>query len=117
MSDQLKNKLEQFEVLPPPGVWDSIASELKDANPLLSLSQKMYDHELSPPTMAWNNIKSALPLLPGGENEAPIRSIKKPLYKLTVAATILGVVLLGSLYLYNNNIIKKSLFANQRLGS
>lgn len=106
MAEPLKNKLVNFEVLPPSGVWNNIAYELKEINKFSFISQKMYDYEIVPPENTWqaihltlhNNIKAPFQL--------PVRRIKRPVYKIMAAAAMLGVILLGALYFFNNSSYK-----------
>ncbi len=61
MSEQLKHKMQQWEVQPPPGCWDVIASRLDDVIPLPSA--KLYHLEM-PPLCCLNAITGTLINLP-----------------------------------------------------
>ena len=94
MSDPLKNKMFNYEVTPPEGVWKNVASNLQESNEYLALSAKMYDVEVMPPATSWAAISQAL------GNEQPIRArpVRRLIFKLAAAAVLLGVILTGSLY-------------------
>src|SRR4051812_10062850 len=99
MSDHLKNKISNYEVLPPDGTWNNIAAELHESNELLPLAKRMYDYEVSPPTSAWKNISA---ILINGTNpvaSVPVKSMNSLVVKITAAAAVIGVILIGSLFL------------------
>jgi len=100
MSELLKNKIQNHEVLPPPGVWKNIASELMDTNNYLNVSRKMYDFELTPPASAWSNITESLKDTATDRGIAPVKRMNS---LFAAAAVFVGVILLGSLFFLNNN--------------
>ncbi|MBK7099150.1 MAG: hypothetical protein IPH58_13370 [Sphingobacteriales bacterium] len=55
-----KNKIYNFEITPPPGVWDKIAQELNEWDEVKSVSQKLQNFELPAPTIAWEKINQEL---------------------------------------------------------
>jgi hypothetical protein len=55
MSNQLQNKLLQYEANPPEGVWNKIAASI-EGNISFSLSQKLYQYEEEPSSAIWQNI-------------------------------------------------------------
>jgi hypothetical protein len=137
MSEALKNKLHEFESVPPSTVWDRIAvalneevhadfpATLKDIEvtpPLQTwsniiatldgeneLSNRLYDLEIAPPAAAWNAIAASL------ENEAQPRipAIKRsiPIWKYAAAACLLCLLAFGTVRLLSNN--KSDGFAGQ----
>jgi hypothetical protein len=58
MSEELKNKLYNYEVDPPGTTWSRLAAILDDENSLLT--QKLYSLEVTPPNGAWANVLQAL---------------------------------------------------------
>lgn len=104
MPEQLKNKLFNYEVPPPPGAWKEVATELVNTNEFLPLSRKMYDFEVTPPAAAWKSIASLLDNHDETINETPVKSIPRRVNHIMAAAAIFGILLMGSLYiLYNNS--------------
>jgi hypothetical protein len=55
MSNQLQHKLLHYEMPPPEGVWNKIATSL-DENLSLTLSEKLYQYEEAPSALVWRNI-------------------------------------------------------------
>ncbi len=108
MSEQWNEKILNYEVIPPPGAWKNITSELTDSNELLPLSRKLYEFEVNPPDGAWNNIAASLE---PEKKEVPTLIVKKVNFglKKLMAAAVFGAVVFGSLYLYNNGLKKKQL--------
>src|SRR5215467_12874585 len=58
MSEELKNKLYNYEVNPPGTTWSRLAAILDDENS--SLTQKLYNLEVTPPNTAWAGVEQAL---------------------------------------------------------
>jgi hypothetical protein len=58
MSEELKNKLYNYEVDPPGTAWPRLAAILDDENSLLT--QKLYNLEIPPPNGAWVGVQQAL---------------------------------------------------------
>ena len=55
MSNQLQNKLMHYEVQPPEGVWNAIATSLNEEfSP--ALTERLYNFEAIPSPTVWNNI-------------------------------------------------------------
>lgn len=102
MSDQLKHRLQNHEILPPQGAWNTIASELQEANTFLPVSRKMYDFELAPPEAAWLQIAASLKQDDGDARKAPVKRMNSLFLKLAAAAVLTGVIILGSLFLLRN---------------
>lgn len=55
-----KNKIYDFEITPPSGVWDKIAEELNEWDEVKSVSQKLQTFEISAPAMVWEKINEEL---------------------------------------------------------
>jgi hypothetical protein len=94
MSEELKNKLQDFEVQPPAEVWTKISTELTEANPFLPLADKMYSFEVMPPAVSWTYISESL----RKADHQPIKTTRSLGYKFAVAAAFIGVLLMGSLF-------------------
>lgn len=110
MSEDLKYKLYDYEVAPPPEVCDSLRLELIEINELLLVSQKLYDFEVNPPDTSWQVIVADLNQVSAQPHQAPVKKLNKRVITMVAAAAVLGVILLGSLYLVNN-ISSKSRFS------
>lgn len=108
MSDQLKNKLQDFEVAPPPGVWENIAGELVQNN--MPFARKMYHYEVAPPSGSFENLVNHLKNYTD-QVPAPSSILNKPVYKMAVAAAILGVIVIGGWYFFHNSSLKKQHFS------
>jgi len=102
MSEELKNKLINYEVAPPPAAWDAIASELKENNELIPLATKMQNVEIEPPAQAWLNISAALKSEIAPVAVLPMHKGSGRLFKFAFAAAAFGVIFLGSLFIFNN---------------
>lgn len=107
MSEQLKNKLLNYEVPPPSGAWKDIAEELAESNELLLLSKRMYDFEVSPPDSTWKTISSLLSNSDEKTIERPVKSIPRRVNHVMAAAAIFGILLMGSIYIIYNTASKK----------
>jgi hypothetical protein len=112
MPGSLQNKLQQFEVAPPPGVWDKISRRL-DEEFFASdsqISEAVDNISIVPPAGIWDKINNELQSEPAGETQ-PGKLV--PLYRrIAVAAIIIGILVVGGLLFLNsnkseNNIVKK----------
>ena len=71
MSEQLKNKILNMEVAPPPAAWDFIAAEL-DKNTVsgeAAIQYKMNQMEANPPSFIWTAIEKELDKNEPGKQE------------------------------------------------
>jgi hypothetical protein len=112
MPGSLQNKLQHFEISPPPGVWDKIASQLdaeyngSDAD----VAVKLENASVTPPAEVWNKINASLQneALPIDE-ERTSRTIPLVFRRIAAAAVIIGVLIIGGLYLLRdkNNVPEK----------
>ncbi len=109
MSRDLKNRLYNYEVLPPDNTWNNIASAL-DQSLHANFPSKLYDLQVDPPSAAWQKIKLAL------EQPMPITQAERkkisliPLLRYAVAAAIIGIVVVGVVWFTNtkrNDVIVK----------
>jgi hypothetical protein len=60
MSSELKNKLLNFETIPPPQLWQEIAAQLDDCGLEYQFPARLRNAETTPPATALQNIFSAL---------------------------------------------------------
>lgn len=110
MAENIKHKLYDYEVAPPPQVWGNLRQELDEVNDLILVSRKLYNFEVDPPEASWQVIAADLNQLNAQLQQAPVKKINKRLFTMVAAAAVLGVILLGSMYLVNN-ISSKSRFS------
>lgn len=100
--NSLRNKMHNYEVPPPAGVWDRVAAALDEAEQGSSFVTVLQQMEVSPPPAAWKSIAASL------EGEEATAPVVKPVYRRLpqivryAAAAILlllatyGVIRLGS---------------------
>ena len=111
MSVSLQNKLQQFEVAPPPSVWDKISSQLDNefVPADITVSSKLSDASLPAPAGMWDKINAEL-----SSAEQELQSIQDsvvteknntiPLYRrIAVAAIIIGLLCTAGIYFLNSN--------------
>jgi hypothetical protein len=111
MPGSLQNKLQQFEVAPPPGVWHKISRRLDEEFVASDsqISETVDNISIVPPAGIWDKINSGLQSQPASELQ-PAKVV--PLYRrIAVAAIIIGLLVLGGLLFLNsnkseNNIVK-----------
>ena len=60
MSNDLKNKMYDYEVAPSVAMWENISLSLDESALQKDLSKKLYNHETTPPSTAWNKIADEL---------------------------------------------------------
>ena len=112
MPGSFQNKLQHFEVPPPPGMWDKISSQL-DTEFTASDAQvglKLENASIDPPAGIWNNISASL------HNESLPTEIKEtgktfPLVyrRFAAAAIVIGVLITAGVYLLQD---KKTVVEN-----
>ena len=103
MSDPLQNKLQQFEIAPPPAVWDKISRQLDEEFAVgdNQLAARLDNAAIAPPSDVWDQINAELNGVPGVE-EQPAKVV--PLYrKVAVAAIVTGLLFIGGMYFLNSN--------------
>jgi negative regulator of sigma E activity len=97
MSEQLKKKMYQWEAIPPPVCWDTIASRLDDA--VAPVTTRLRDLELSPPSSSWSLIVQALEL--PAPVKARVKTFTRNLFRIAVAAIIVLLVTAGWIWVIN----------------
>src|SRR6476661_124824 len=103
MPGSIQNKLLQFEVAPPPDVWDKLSRRLDEEFVVADshISSTIENALIVPPVDIWSKINAEL------NSEVPVEVTPRkvvPLFaKIAVAATVIGVLILGGLYFLNSN--------------
>ena len=109
MSEQLRHKMKDIEVVPPPAAWEAIADRLHDDKQYATVSFKMNNFEASSPARAWDNI---LVSLEETKNEkTPVINIRRIIYRVAAAAVIVAFSIGGWLVLNKNNSSKTDVTA------
>src|SRR6478672_5435001 len=100
MTDRLQNKMYNYEVVPPSKVWGKITESLDSGDFSNGLPPRLYNLEITPPATTWEKIQLQL-------EEAARPTIKRhrltPMFRYAIAATIIGVIALGSLKFFRNS--------------
>jgi hypothetical protein len=101
MSGSLKNKLLQFEAVPPSRVWEEISAQLNEefvaADSLVA--DKLENASVAPPFGMFDKIEAGL------HEVVPGRVV--PMYrKFAVAAAVIGVFILGGIYFLKDTTSK-----------
>ena len=103
MPGSLKNKLQQFEIAPPPAVWDKISRQLDEEFVAADnhLAAKLEATSIAAPAGAWDKINAELTGNTFTEDQ-PAKVI--PLFKrIAFAAIVIGILLFAGLYYLNSN--------------
>lgn len=100
MSNAIQNKILNYEVTPPDGIWEKIAGALDESELAHEFPSKLYGAEVLPPVSAWNKIANSL----DADHEAAIPEHKRisPLLKYAAAAVVIGMLAWGGIQLLNN---------------
>lgn len=104
MSEQVKHKMQNLEMAPPPGSWDFIAAQL-DQN---AVQKKMNGLSVTPPSFVWNEIEKELDK--NAEKVIPINRSKNFYYlRYAAAAVVIGIISTFAFWYFNSNqTIKQS---------
>ena len=132
MSSGLENKMYDYEVSPPTGVWEKIAAELDESELEHQFPSTLHNLEVAPPATAWQNIAATLDesalvndyagRLAGISVVPPVAAWNKiktsleaeyeaaapkyrrfsPFLKYAAAAAIIGFLAWGSIEFFNN---------------
>ena len=100
MSKDLRNKMYDYEVIPPEKVWEKIAFILNEGVTEKEFSSKLYNLEAAPPVAAWENIRSSLDT--EYETSAPRQRVLSPFYRYAIAALLIALIVFGGIKLLNN---------------
>lgn len=103
MTGSLQNRLQNYEVVPPASVWNSISERLDDeySSADASVSDRLQNLFVSPPPVAWNNISAALDEV--SKSPAKGRVVSLVAWRTAAAAVIVILLLAGSIYFLNND--------------
>lgn len=108
MSNQIQNKLFNYEVKPPEQLWEKIEAALNSDEELL-LSRKLFHFQQTPSEQVWENIKTKLieenkqtPVLPF------FKKYRRPLKYVVAAASLIFVVFLTTL-LFPRKIVSNTI--------
>ena len=102
MPGSLQNKLQHFEVSPPPGMWNKISSQLDTAFTAsdAQIGLKLENASVDPPAGVWNNISASL-----HDDPLPVEIKERdktfPLIyrRFAAAAIVIGVLITAGFYL------------------
>jgi hypothetical protein len=110
----LQNKILNYVVAPPAGVWEKITEALDESELTHEFPSKLYAAEIMPPVSAWNKIASSLE----AEQQSAIPERRRifPFLKYAAAAAIIGFLAWGGIFLLNSKPEKKDM-AKQELKS
>jgi len=103
MPGSLQNKLQQFEITPPPNVWDKISRRLDEEFVVsdAQMSATLDDASITPPGGVWDRINAEL------NDEIPVQETPRkvvPLFvRIAVAAAVIGILFLAGLYFLHSN--------------
>ncbi len=100
MSSTVQNKILNYEVSPPAGIWKKIEEALDESELAHEFPSKLYGAEVIPPVSAWNKIANSL----AAEHEEAIPEHRRisPLIKYAAAAVVIGLLAWGGIRLLNN---------------
>ncbi len=99
MSSAIQNKILNYEVSPPAGVWEKIADALDESELVQEFPSKLYGAEVIPPVSAWNKIAKSLDA--DIETAIPKHRRISPLLKYAAAAVVIGLLVWGGMQLPN----------------
>ena len=101
MTGNWQNRIIQFEAPPPNEVWEKIAETLDDefnAGDMM-LSRKLNEYEISPPSFILDNVLAEIN--PAKATQQPAKIFALPRRRVAVAAIMIGIVALATLYVLN----------------
>jgi hypothetical protein len=90
MSDELKNKLLNFEESPSPRVWEEVQNALSDDEPVLH--EKLFNYAEQPASRVWNKIENNI------SKQASVISIRRnysPVIKYSLIAAALFLIVIA----------------------
>lgn len=99
MSERLQHTLYNYEVTPPEKVWERIAASIDESHLSNSFPATLYNMESKPPIGVWEKIESNL-----AERSEVVMPVRRQFYRVrryAMAAILIGIVALGSLWIFN----------------
>lgn len=105
MSRGLRNKMYDYEVTPPKGAWEKIATALDDSSETGSFESKLYNLETTPPASAWEQIQVSL----NAENKTTRLPQNKSyhIFRYVAAIAAIAIIVFGAIILTRNKSAKK----------
>lgn len=100
MSNKFKNKMQQYEVAPPEGMWDKIAAEIEDAHLSENFPGRLYEYQQTPPENSWEKIASLLTDSTKENSTIPFRGRSRSFFKYATAAVLAGLVAWSAFVLF-----------------
>lgn len=100
MSITVQNKILNYEVAPPAGVWKKIEEALDESELANEFPTTLYGAEVIPPVSAWIKIANSL----DADHETAIPKHRRiaPLLKYAAAAVVIGLLAWGGIQVLNN---------------
>jgi hypothetical protein len=104
MTEEWKNRMYNYEVIPPEKAWEKIATALDDSHISDQFPSVLHDLAVSPPATAWDKIAASL-----DENVPSIPRYKRiPAFiRYAAAAVLVAGVAFGSIRLFQANKTNK----------
>lgn len=90
----IKDKLYNYEQIPPARAWDKIAAALDESNISNQFPSTLYNAEVAPPAGTWNKITAALE---PATRVVQMPAKRSPFLRYAVAACVVGLVAIGIL--------------------
>ncbi|HVG41605.1 MAG TPA: hypothetical protein VM888_08330, partial [Chitinophagaceae bacterium] len=102
MSNELQNKLFNYEATPSENAWPAILTALNEKPE--AAFEKLFEYEEEPKPIIWNKISKELDAAPTSHIKVvPMYSKYSKAFRLGFAAAVLGLIALGISYLFTNN--------------
>ncbi|MGH2553989.1 MAG: hypothetical protein ACRDEB_09740, partial [Chitinophagaceae bacterium] len=110
MSSIIQNKVLNYEVTPPAGVWERITKALDESEMNLEFPSMLYNAEVIPPDSAWEKVSSFL------DTEKKIIPVQRKIsfiVKYAAAAVLIGLLAWGGIQILNNRSGKREIAKQQ----
>jgi hypothetical protein len=98
MSTRLRDRLIQYEVAPPPNVWEGVREALLQEEP--ALAARLSSFEITPPVNSWSAIKKSLE---GEARAGNTRSAFRRFPRYAAAAAVLVLIFISARYILSRN--------------
>lgn len=108
MPGSLQNKLQQFEVTPPPAVWNKIVEQLNEEFVPADgfVSSKIADTTVAPPAIVWDKISAEL-FSDSAQQPEKGRVVPINFKRIAIAAAVLGLIALALVYFSGDEKIQQ----------
>jgi hypothetical protein len=109
----LQNKILNYGVSPPAGVWEKIAEALDESELAHEFPSRLYEAEVIAPVAAWNKIASSL----DAEQKTKKTEQKRisPFVKYAAAAVVFGFLAWGAIQLLNKRSVNNEVVTGQSI--